>query len=257
MMQFEDFAMNKDEPRVLIFTGAGVSAESGVPTFRNSPAGLWENFPVEKVCDIDNFEENYDLVHEFYNARRCALQDIEPNRAHLDIAFLQKQFGKNRVAIVTTNVDLLHEGAGATDVMHVHGRIDQMIMKYGSEDEYLMHLGYSEFDQAQWILHDIEAKPAVVFFGEAMRYGHDGVKTDLYSEMQYLFNSMSSKDTIIVVGTSEVVVPVWTYVFNSPAHKIFIDPAGTENPEAYDVVLKEYATTGVPAALEIAHTRMG
>lgn len=256
-MLLEDFAMNHDTPRVLIFTGAGVSAESGVPTFRNSPNGLWENYSIDDVCDIRNFEKNYDVVHEFYNKRRLDLKDITANAAHRAIARFQAQFGHERVAVITTNVDLLHEQAGAEKILHVHGRIDQMIMKYGSEDAYIMHLGLTEFNQAQWILHDIEAKPAVVFFGEASRYDHECKKTDLYSEMEYVFSTLTANDTIIVVGTSEVVVPAWYYASLTPAKKIFVDPAGTTAPGAYDVILEEYATTGVPAALEIALARMG
>lgn len=106
---------------IVILTGAGISSESGLPTFRDKD-GLWEGHRVEDVACPDAFRRNPELVHQFYNLRRAALKTVEPNAAHLAIARLQKEF-RGRITLVTQNVDDLHERAGSPGVIHMHGEL--------------------------------------------------------------------------------------------------------------------------------------
>ena len=105
--------------RLVVLTGAGVSQESGIKTFRDSD-GLWENYPVEEVASIDGWYKNKELMLRFYNERRAQLETVEPNRAHKIIAELEEYFD---VTVVTQNVDNLHERAGSTNIIHLHGEL--------------------------------------------------------------------------------------------------------------------------------------
>lgn len=107
------------KPRLVVSTGAGISAESGISTFRDAD-GLWENYPVMDVCSADGFARNPALVHEFYNARRRQLFEVRPNEAHRILAGLEKNF---EVDVITQNVDDLHERAGSSHVTHLHGEL--------------------------------------------------------------------------------------------------------------------------------------
>ena len=105
--------------KLVISTGAGMSAESGISTFRDS-GGLWENYPVMDVASADGFRRNPRLVHDFYNARRRELLKAEPNAGHLGLAALEKDY---EVYVITQNVDDLHERAGSSNVLHLHGEL--------------------------------------------------------------------------------------------------------------------------------------
>lgn len=182
--------------QILIFTGAGLSAESGISTFRDS-GGLWENHNPMQIANISTFDSNRELVFDFYNKRRAELEFAQPNAAHLGIAELQQDFGVNAVKVFTQNVDDLLERAGCVSVNHVHGFLTWMMCR----DEACGHawdVGYAS------VAHDAgcpkcgakHTKPAVVFFGEiAPGYGY------LHSTFR-----ASREDLIIVIGTSGEVV---------------------------------------------------
>jgi len=182
--------MNRQR-RVVFFTGAGISAPSGIPTFRSGEAALWNNVPVEKVCYIENFASNYALVHDFYNEMRVKLAEYAPNRAHEAIAELQKAYGTNRVIVVTANVDNLHERAGA-EVLHIHGDL-QWMREVESGERF--HIGYEPFDyDPEQISHKLD----VIFFGE---------QAPAYAPMQALIDSLYHDDLVVIVGSSQQVVP--------------------------------------------------
>ena len=111
--------MENKKPMLVVSTGAGISAESGIKTFRDAD-GLWENYPVMDVASADGFRRNPELVHQFYNERRKALLEAQPNEAHRILAELEKDFD---VWVITQNVDDLHERAGSTRVLHLHGEL--------------------------------------------------------------------------------------------------------------------------------------
>lgn len=181
--------------KVYIFSGAGLSAESGVPTFRDA-GGLWHNHKVEDVCDIRTWRDNYHLVHSFYNQRRVELGKVEPNEMHKAIAQWQKEFGKDNIINVTTNVDDLLERAGVEDVIHLHGEITKIV---DTRDGEVTEIGYTEFDSKSL---DTEVhKPYVVFFGE---------HAPEYETLSAMTNfDMKHDDLVIFVGMSFQVVPVF------------------------------------------------
>ncbi|PSL12220.1 NAD-dependent deacetylase [Marinobacterium halophilum] len=203
--------MNK---RLIIFTGAGISAESGVPTFRTGPDGLWHNHRIEDVCHIDTFEQNYDLVHAFYNARRVSLQGVEPNAAHRAIAALQQRYG-DRVTLMTTNVDDLHERAGSPDVVHIHGNLLELVnLAEGS----VRPIGYEPFEHSA---HPPHFKPNVVFFGEA---------APVYRDLFELMNSLTRHDLVLVIGSSESVLQFCLEAYSGSdgtATILYVDPTET------------------------------
>ena len=117
--------MNSTYKNILILTGAGISAESGLSTFRSSN-GLWNNHRVEDVASIEGFERNPALVHDFYNELKIEVAKAKPNAAHLAITKLQQEY-PGQVSIATQNVDTLHEKAGNQNVYHIHGQINQAV----------------------------------------------------------------------------------------------------------------------------------
>jgi NAD-dependent deacetylase len=200
--------------RLIIFTGAGVSAESGVPTFRTGPDGLWHNHRIEDVCHIDTFEQNYDLVHAFYNARRTALQGVEPNSAHQAIAELQQRYG-DQVHLMTTNVDDLHERAGSPRVVHIHGNLLELV---NLAEGAVLPIGYEAFDHAA---HPPHFKPNVVFFGKV---------APVYRDLFTLMNSLTRQDLVLVVGSSETVIQFCLEAYsgsNGAATILYVDPTDT------------------------------
>jgi NAD-dependent deacetylase len=180
--------------KILIFTGAGLSAESGVPTFRGV-GGFWRGFDPAVVASIDTLDANRELVFLFYNERRQHLEAVRPNRAHLWLAALQKQFG-TRLKLFTQNVDDLLERAGCTDVIHLHG---SLLDAHCRACEHRWHVGYAALPVTQRCptCGSPSTKPGVVMFGEM---------APLYATMHEVFGN-SRDDLILVIGTSGAVIP--------------------------------------------------
>ncbi len=206
--------------RLIVVSGAGLSADSGVRTFRTdteSGRPLWDEYDLAEVCDIGAFQAGYrrrtspdvpvvggidedgmDLyqkTNEFYNKRRVELETVNPNGAHLQIAKWFKEF-PDRVLNLTTNVDDLLERAGVEreTILHVHGYLPEILYRMHPGDyPTLVDIGYAavSVDDYNWV------KPNVVFFGEA---------APLYNDMDDLFNSLTSQDMVIVVGCSNQVI---------------------------------------------------
>lgn len=197
--------------RVIFFTGAGISAESGVPTFRSGENALWENHRIEDVCHIDTFARNYELVHQFYNQRRTALAQVQPNAAHRAIARIQ-QAAPEQVILMTSNVDDLHERAGSPQVRHIHGNLLEMVDL--NRDE-IFTLGYEAFDYANRPRH---FKPNIVFFGE---------QAPVYAELFGLMSQLSEEDLVVVVGSSEQVIAFCAEAHlgsQGSARVLYVDP---------------------------------
>lgn len=180
---------------IYFFTGAGLSAESGVPTFRDV-GGHWHKFDPQVMADITTFEDNYDVVHEFYNSRRLALESVQPNTAHEAIAKVEMS---GNAFVMTTNVDDLLERAGCQEVQHIHGNIREVVYGYGSGDENVVDVGYAEIDITKFPVGTNEmCKPNVIFFGE---YAPE------YESMFNTFTDITEDDLIIIIGCSETVLP--------------------------------------------------
>jgi NAD-dependent deacetylase len=185
------------DKKIVIFTGAGISAESGIKTFRDAD-GLWENHKIEDVCNQHTWEKNYKSVHNFYNQRRAQLSLVKPNLAHIGVANI-KQMYKDDVIVITQNVDDLFERAGCSDVIHVHGELTKMQCMTCGE---VFDIGYKEFNQGEQcqVCYNTHIKPYIVFFGgQAPKY------MQMYEAFEYLQN----EDSIaVVIGTLGNVVQI-------------------------------------------------
>ena len=186
---------------IFILTGAGISAESGLKTFRDAN-GLWENYNVQDVASIDGFEKNPKLVHDFYNMLRPIMKKAAPNAAHIAIAEFEKENEDLNVYLVTQNVDLLHEKAGSENVRHMHGRIDETVcLRCGhviKTEEKSAFDDVCESCGAKGFL-----KPNIVFFGEMPMF------------MDEISQKLKDADVFIAVGTSGVVYPAAGFVLQA------------------------------------------
>ncbi len=173
--------------KLVFITGAGISAESGISTFRDSD-GMWENYNVADVADINGWFRNPKLMLDFYNMLRTGLKDKKPNTAHLAIAELEKDFD---VTIVTQNVDNLHERAGSSNVIHLHGELTKACNESKTE---VKDIGYGEINIGDKI-GGTQMRPFIVWFGEAV------------PEFEQAIPVVASADIVVVIGTSLQVYP--------------------------------------------------
>ena len=178
-----------ERKKVVVLTGAGISAESGIPTFRDSN-GLWEGHDVMEVASIEGWHKNPELVQDFYNMRRKAAAEAKPNTAHKALVKLESLYD---VTIVTQNVDTLHERAGSTNIIHLHGRLDQA---RSSVDAGLVYdIENEPIKMGQKCDKGSQLRPNIVWFGEAV------------PEIDRALQKVEEADYLIVVGTSLVVYP--------------------------------------------------
>lgn len=212
--------------KVVIFSGSGVSAESGIRTFRDS-GGLWEEYDIYEVATPEAWARNPALVTEFYNARRKQVIESEPNPAHFAIADLERKYD---VTVITQNIDDLHERAGSKNVLHLHGEI----MKARSTvDEGLVYPvkgpSLSADDRCE---KGSVLRPHIVWFGEMVPMLEPAARLTM------------TADIFIVIGTSLEVYPAASLVNLPPAHavKYYIDPAASMVPEGFEVIRKNAGT---------------
>lgn len=215
--------------KLVILTGAGMSAESGLRTFRDAD-GLWENYPVMDVASADGFARNPALVHQFYNDRRRQLINVLPNAGHIALADLEKHFD---VYVITQNVDDLHERAGSTHVLHLHGEL----MKVRAIDDPDLTFTLTPPDLSttpSTIIDGHHVRPHIVFFQEAVPMIEPAI--DIASEA----------DVFVVIGTSLAVYPAASLLYYvRPSVPIFyIDPNPASVPAGVTVI-REPATKGV------------
>ncbi|WKZ61541.1 MAG: NAD-dependent deacylase [Cyclobacteriaceae bacterium] len=193
---------------LVILTGAGISAESGIPTFRDA-GGLWEGFKVEDVATPEAWQRNPQLVLDFYNQRRKRALEVKPNRGHEILAELESQF---RVTIVTQNVDNLHERAGSSHVLHLHGSLFE---SRSTIDESLIYpVEGWELNPGDTCAKGSQLRPNIVWFGE------------LVPMMEVAIQYAATADFFLVVGTSLVVYPA-AGLLHYVAHdvpKFLVDP---------------------------------
>jgi len=181
--------------KIVVLTGAGISAESGLRTFRDSN-GLWEEHRVEDVATFEAWQRNQALVLEFYNQRRKQLYEVKPNAGHLALAELEKKYD---VQIITQNVDDLHEQAGSTHVLHLHGELKKV---RSTVDENLVYtLDGWELKKGDLCEKGSQLRPHIVWFGEAVPMIEPAVKIS------------SEADIFIVIGTSLNVYPAARLVY--------------------------------------------
>jgi NAD-dependent deacetylase len=194
--------------KIVVLTGAGISAESGIPTFRDSN-GLWEGYDVMEVATPEGWRKNPALVLDFYNQRRKKALEVKPNRGHEILAELEKNFD---VTIVTQNVDNLHERAGSSHVIHLHGSLFE---SRSSVDETLIYpIEGSELNMGQCCPKGSQLRPNIVWFGEMVPL------------MEVAATYAAKADIFIVVGTSMVVYPAAGLIHYVPhdTMKYVVDP---------------------------------
>lgn len=226
------------KPRIVVFTGAGVSADSGISTFRDSD-GLWANYRIEDVCTPEALRHNRAAVIEFYNMRRRESLTKKPNAGHLAIASMEEWAD---VTVITQNVDNLHEQAGSQRVVHLHGEL----MKLRSERNPELICDINGWEQKLDARAEDGAllRPHIVFFGESVPMFDPACKI------------VSTADILIVVGTSLAVYPAASLVYYVRDREVpiyLVDPgqpdtAMIRNPLTH---IKERGAVGVPQLIEM------
>jgi len=212
---------------LVFLTGAGMSAESGISTFRDA-GGLWENYDVSKVASIEGWYEDPELVQQFYNDRRAQLAKAEPNKGHKLIAGLEKEF---KVSIITQNVDNLHERAGSSNVVHLHGELTKACNESKTQ---VVDIGYNPIHHGDKAEDGSRLRPFIVWFGEAVPM------------IEKAAEIVSTADIVVIIGTSMQVYPAAGLIhYTRRGVPIFlIDPNDVPAPGNV-AVIKEKASTGM------------
>ena len=230
--------------RIVVLTGAGVSAESGVPTFRDAD-GLWEGHRVEDVATPEAYEYRPSVVHAFYDARRAALADVEPNLAHQALARLEQLLGDD-LLLVTQNIDDLHERAGSRHVVHMHGELLSALCRGCGR-----RMPWSD------VLHDYppcphcgvaELRPDVVWFGE------------IPYEMDRILEALTGADLFVSIGTSGMVYPAAGFVHQARLHgarTLELNLAPSEGTTLFHESRQGPAGTLVPAWVDEVSAGLG
>ena len=218
--------------KVVVLTGAGISAESGLLTFRDA-GGLWEGHKVEDVATPEAFARDPQLVLNFYNQRRAQLQQVAPNLAHLALVDLEQAYD---VHIITQNVDDLHERAGSSHILHLHGELTK-VRSSVNEDYVVAWDGDQQLDDKD--PQGYPMRPFIVWFGEAVPLIEDAVSI------------IANADVVLVVGTSMQVYPAASLLDYAPLDipVYYIDPAAQAMEPAVHI-RAEVASVGVPAVVK-------
>lgn len=234
--------MNMKKKKIVVLSGAGVSAESGLRTFRDS-GGLWGEYDPQEVASIEGWERNRGLVLDFYNGLRSRLSEVAPNEAHLAIASLEDRYD---VTVVTQNVDNLHERAGSTRVIHLHGEATKVRPEKGEYDlayseKEVIDIGYGEVKLGDLAPNGSQLRPHIVFFGEAV------------PKIESAIDVVSQADIMLIVGTSLAVYPAaGLYRYAGPDTPIWIiDPKDVPVSDRRITHIREVATAGMEKFLEI------
>lgn len=214
-------------PHIVVLSGAGLSAESGLKTFRDN-GGLWENHRVEDVATPEAWERDRLLVLRFYNERRKALREVSPNPAHLAIASWEAHA---RVSVITQNVDDLHERAGSTSVLHLHGELTKA--RSTRDPSLIMPIDGWELKSGDLCPLGSQLRPHIVWFGEDV------------PEISRAADIVATADILLVVGTSLQVYPAASLAWAAPANarRILIDPHPPDAPDFE--IISDKASLGV------------
>ncbi|MFD2519036.1 SIR2 family NAD-dependent protein deacylase [Salinimicrobium flavum] len=219
--------------KIVVLTGAGVSAESGINTFRDAN-GLWEGHDVMDVATPMGWERNQEMVLDFYNQRRRQLKEVQPNPAHNALKALEEKY---EVHIITQNVDDLHERAGSRNVVHLHGELNKARSTF---DENLVMDWEGDIKPGDFCEHNHQLRPHVVWFGEAVPM------------MEKAIDITSEADILIIIGTSMQVYPAAGLIdfIREGTPVYFIDPKPSVAENKNLKVFSEKASVGVPRLVE-------
>ena len=219
---------------IVFLTGAGISQESGISTFRDAN-GLWNNHKIEEVASPEGFEKNPQLVLDFYNARRRQLDEVEPNAAHHLIAQLETKYN---VTVITQNIDDLHEKAGSTNALHLHGELKK---SRSSKNPNLIYDCNQDIKLGDLASDGSQLRPHIVWFGEAV------------TEIENAKAITQSADLFVIVGTSMMVHPAASLLLAVPVdvQTVYIDTNPNVEVGINLLVIKEKATVGVRQLIEV------
>ncbi|PAF44339.1 Sir2 family NAD-dependent protein deacetylase [Helicobacter sp. 11S02629-2] len=230
--------------RIVTFSGAGLSAESGLNTFRDK-GGIWTKYDANEVCNINKWKKNFELVHEFYNKRRVQLGTVNPNAMHKYFKDLEDRYDTLHI---TQNVDDLLHRAGCKNVLQIHGQIDKV---YCTECGEVYRLGHEEYTfwpckkcGSKWI------KPYVIFFGES---------APKYKNLWQEIASLKKDDIVLVVGTSGAVIDIASMTARKPSLKILnnLEEDKYMDDSVFDYVFYGKATTKIDEIDRLIRDKMG
>ena len=237
-----------EKKKIVVLSGAGISAESGIQTFRGG-SGLWDNVPVEEICSVEGWVRNPAKVTAFYNERRAQLERVEPNEAHRILSELQEDYD---IRVITQNVDNLHERAGSRGVLHLHGELtkvrpeDCYTESDGFSTRYVQDIGYRPVEIGQrGGPRNRQLRPHIVFFGEAVPNLADAAEL------------VSGADILLIVGTSMAVYPAAGLFRYAPegCRIYMIDPSESPASAVRGVThIKDVATSGMRQFRNILRT---
>lgn len=223
--------MTNKKQKLVVLTGAGMSAESGISTFRDS-GGLWEQYKVEDVATPEAWHKDPELVLKFYNQRRAQLVNAKPNQGHILLAELEDFFD---VAIITQNVDDLHERAGSSNVLHLHGELMKVRSTGRDETVYDVDPANPDIRLGDLCPKGNQLRPHIVWFGEAV------------PEIQNAITIVAEADILVIIGTSLQVYPAAGLINYAPVDipVYLIDPNEIGNLPDYVYVISKGASEGV------------
>lgn len=221
---------------LVILTGAGISAESGIETFRDAD-GLWEGHDVMEVASPEGYATNPELVLDFYNKRRRQLLEVSPNQAHYNLVALEKDF---EVTIITQNVDDLHERAGSSNVYHLHG---ELLKVRSSADENLVYNWTKDLVLGNLCEKKSQLRPHIVWFGE------------MVPMLEKAIEITQKADLLVIIGTSMQVYPAASLVdYIQPKTPIyFIDPKPSVSEHQFNnlTIIKDVASSGTTTLIKV------
>lgn len=220
---------------IVALTGAGISAESGINTFRGS-GGLWEGHDIMEVASPQGWDNNKELVLKFYNERRKQLGEVSPNNGHTVLKELEKDFN---VQIVTQNVDNLHEEAGSTNILHLHGELTKV--RSTMDPTLIYDIGFKSIEIGDKCEKGAQLRPHIVWFGESVPAFEEAIKI------------AQQADIFLVIGTSLNVYPAASLLnYTKPGTPIYIiDPNDIENSKTNATHIKEGAGKGMEILREM------
>ena len=215
--------------KIVALTGAGISAESGITTFRDS-GGLWEQYDVMEVASIDGWRKHPQLMQRFYNERRKQLEEAKPNDAHRILAGLEKDFD---VTVVTQNVDNLHERAGSTKIIHLHGELTKA--RSNTDPNLIIDIGYRPIEWGETAPDGSLLRPHIVWFGEAVPM------------IETAAHAVADANLLLIIGTSLNVYPAAGLIgyAGRNASIYLIDPNEVAYHGRHITVIREKATVGM------------
>ena len=227
--------------KLVVLSGAGISAESGISTFRDA-GGLWDKYPVEQVATPEGYAANPELVIRFYNERRRQLLDVQPNEAHKIVAELERHF---EVTVITQNIDILHERAGSSHIIHLHGELTKVTSSYDPNNpHYIQELTPENFEEKMGdkAKDGSQLRPFIVWFGEAV--------PEIETAIQYV----QQADVFVIIGTSLNVYPAAGLLHYVPRHAevYLIDPKEVRVSSTHPVhVIQKGASKGMEELKEL------